>query len=706
MAEAPFPDCLRGRPVQSYVMRLPVVFLIALLLPAGVLAEPVRLTTDSDGQLIGPLSEYLEDPGGSLSLNDVQIENVVFRPTAMQRPGFGYTPSAYWFRFDVQNDRRTSTVALIELVSLIDSIRVFVLKENRVVQEFEAGRWLPMEKRAWPHRNFLFPIRLESQEQVTVYMRFQSQGSLLLPLTLWSQEAFARKDHVEQFVFGIYFGIIFVMAAYNLFLFWSVRDLSYLYYVLYIAGFGLIFAGVWGFGHELLWNWNMWWANYSLPFFIAFSCFWMLLFTMRFLNTRQIMGYVDYGFRALAVVAGLTMLFVLFSGMYGAGVRAALYLALATTALVLASSIIALVRGYRPARYFLLAFVALLVATVVVVFRNLALLPYNWFTNYSTLAGSAAEVVLLSLALGDRINTLRRERDLLQQQALEQERRLADSFARFVPREFLNLLGKQDITQIELGDQIQRSMTVLFSDIRSFTTLSESMSPAENFNFLNAYLKRMGPCIRSNGGFIDKYIGDAIMALFPGPADDALRAAIAMEASLAEYNQHRQNSNYAPVEIGIGIHTGTLMLGTIGTELRMQGTVISDAVNLGSRLEGLTQPYGARILVSEETYGRLSPELQSGMRYLGRVTVKGKRKAVDIYECFISRAEPARRLRQSTLAQFETAVAHLLAGRVETARQGFEAVLALDPEDRAARHYLERILSPPIDTGRTSPNLL
>ena len=400
------------------------------------------------------------------------------------------------------------------------------------------------------------------------------------------------------------------------------------------------------------------------------------------------------------------MLFVLFSGMYGAGVRAALYLALATTALVLASSIIALVRGYRPARYFLLAFVALLVATVVVVFRNLALLPYNWFTNYSTLAGSAAEVVLLSLALGDRINTLRRERDLLQQQALEQERRLADSFARFVPREFLNLLGKQDITQIELGDQIQRSMTVLFSDIRSFTTLSESMSPAENFNFLNAYLKRMGPCIRSNGGFIDKYIGDAIMALFPGPADDALRAAIAMEASLAEYNQHRQNSNYAPVEIGIGIHTGTLMLGTIGTELRMQGTVISDAVNLGSRLEGLTQPYGARILVSEETYGRLSPELQSGMRYLGRVTVKGKRKAVDIYECFISRAEPARRLRQSTLAQFETAVAHLLAGRVETARQGFEAVLALDPEDRAARHYLERILSPPIDTGRTSPDLL
>ena len=170
----------------------------------------------------------------------------------------------------------------------------------------------------------------------------------------------------------------------------------------------------------------------------------------------------------------------------------------------------------------------------------------------------------------------------------ENESRLAQlnkAYERFVPGQFLQYLEKSSIIDVELGDQVQLEMSVLFSDIRDFTTLSESMTPEENFKFINSYLSRMEPAIAENSGFIDKYIGDAIMALFSGEADNAVKAGISMLHRLIEYNQHRANSGYKPIKNGIGINTGFLMLGTVGGQNRMDSTVISDAVNLASRGE-------------------------------------------------------------------------------------------------------------------------
>ncbi len=180
----------------------------------------------------------------------------------------------------------------------------------------------------------------------------------------------------------------------------------------------------------------------------------------------------------------------------------------------------------------------------------------------------------------------------------EELRLTLNSYSRFVPREFLKCLNKQNILDVRLGDQALKEMTILFSDIRSFTSLSEKMTPRESFNFLNSYLKRMNPFIWNNNGFIDKYIGDAIMALFPDGEESALSAAIEMIKYLPIYNSHRSNCGYAPIEIGIGIHSGAVMIGTIGHETFMQGTVISDAVNLSSRLERLTKLYGVSLIVS------------------------------------------------------------------------------------------------------------
>ncbi|NES85186.1 MAG: PAS domain-containing protein, partial [Moorea sp. SIO2B7] len=176
---------------------------------------------------------------------------------------------------------------------------------------------------------------------------------------------------------------------------------------------------------------------------------------------------------------------------------------------------------------------------------------------------------------------------------------------RFVPREFLQLLKKNSIIDVDLGDNVHQEMSVLFSDIRGFTTLSEFMAPEDNFRFINAYLSRMAPAISEHRGFIDKYIGDAIMALFSGSADDAVGAGIAMLKTLAQYNTTRQRPDRPPLKIGIGINTGFMMLGTVGGKNRMEGTVISDAVNLAARLEGLTKIYRVSLLISNNTFLRL-----------------------------------------------------------------------------------------------------
>lgn len=211
---------------------------------------------------------------------------------------------------------------------------------------------------------------------------------------------------------------------------------------------------------------------------------------------------------------------------------------------------------------------------------------------------------------------------------------LVASSSLFVPTNFISLLGKNDITQLKFGDKIEKKLSVLFSDIRNFTNLSENMSVDENFNFINSYLKVMGPIIRESHGFIDKYIGDSIMALFPDEVESSINAALNMQEKLIEYNQNRKKSNYSPIEIGIGIHYGNLMLGTIGEAERMEGTVISDNVNLASRLEGLTKIYGCSIIISEAMLQNMKNAEAFKFRMLDTIRVKGKNNSVSIYQIF------------------------------------------------------------------------
>ena len=262
------------------------------------------------------------------------------------------------------------------------------------------------------------------------------------------------------------------------------------------------------------------------------------------------------------------------------------------------------------------------------------------------------------------------------------------SIERFVPKAFLSIMGKPSILSVKLGDNIRLNMTVLFSDIRNFTGQSEQMTPDENFAFINFYLERMGPVIRAHNGFIDKYIGDAIMALFE-KADDAVRASLAMLDTLASYNAERRDAGQPPMAIGIGLNTGSLMLGTIGEQHRMDGTVISDAVNLAARIESLTKTYGVGILISQNTYNQLSDPKAFAVRPIDVVVVKGKTKPVTILEVFDRNMETERAAKSRTRDLLQSGVEALSRRDTAAARTIFEQCLALFPGDPAATNLLK-----------------
>lgn len=262
------------------------------------------------------------------------------------------------------------------------------------------------------------------------------------------------------------------------------------------------------------------------------------------------------------------------------------------------------------------------------------------------------------------------------------------AYGRFIPHEFLHFLERDSIMDIQLGDQILKQMTVMFADIRDFTSISERLTPQQSFNFLNAYLRRAGPVIRNHNGFIDKYIGDAVMALFPGNADDAIHAAIQLQKEVSEFNLELEEQGLQSIKIGIGIHTGNLMLGTIGERERMETTVISDAVNLADRIQDLTKVYGNSIIITSNTLRDLSIPIPFNIRNLGHVQIRGKENVVEIYDVFNADTDTQVAKKISTRSLFEHGVKLFHLDELDDAMENFSTVLRSNPEDAVALCYL------------------
>ncbi|MEG4491654.1 adenylate/guanylate cyclase domain-containing protein [Microcoleus sp. D3_18_C4] len=278
--------------------------------------------------------------------------------------------------------------------------------------------------------------------------------------------------------------------------------------------------------------------------------------------------------------------------------------------------------------------------------------------------------------------------------AREQElEKLLQAYGRFVPDEFLQFLGKQSMVDFQLGDHVSKEMAIMFSDMRSFTTMAEQMTPQENFDFINNYLQQISPEIRKHNGFIVKYIGDGVMAVFPDGVDDAIQAGIVKLEQLQKYNQSRKINGDIPLKIGIGIHVGDTMVGIIGDANRMQADAISDHVNLTARLEGLTKYYGVSLLISGDVVQHLSQREKYHIRFLDRAIVKGRQEAILVCEVLDVEVEPVRSLKIQTLPIFEEGLQEYCQGNFAKAIVCFEQIVALNPDDKPSQLYLKRLQS-------------
>jgi class 3 adenylate cyclase len=305
-------------------------------------------------------------------------------------------------------------------------------------------------------------------------------------------------------------------------------------------------------------------------------------------------------------------------------------------------------------------------------------------------AGHLKLLVTLSLQASSAIeNALLYERNISEVREREEAiLRIHEVTKKFVPNEFIRSLGKETLTDVILGDQVEKIVTVLFTDIRDFTTLSENMTPEENFRFVSSFNARLGPIIRSHRGFINQYLGDSIMAIFPEEPEDALLAGIHMQQEVTRLNEERHQAGLPPIRAGIGMHTGPLIMGITGDEYRLDAATISDTVNTAARIESLSKHYHSDLLLSNDTLRLIPNADQYLIRNLGQVQLKGKLKLLSISECFDGRSAPEQDIKKQTLPVFREASQHFANGDFGKAIDLFGQVIEADKSDYAAILFL------------------
>jgi diguanylate cyclase (GGDEF)-like protein len=561
-----------GRAMSRFFAGLCLVSFLILSIAADALAgmAPLVLANGTASVLPTPYAEVLADPTGTLTLAEVEAAAPErFRPAAM--PGaeinFGYSASAYWLRFTLAPAADAASDWLLEIdYPTLDDVRVFAGR-----QSWHTGDLLPFAARPAQHRNFVFPLRIPTDATTTVYIRVASAGSLTVPLRLWSPAAFAHASHDTYAALSVYYGMLLSLMLYNLLLFISVRDVNFLSYVLFVAGMAIGQLSANGLGNEFLWpDWPAW-GNIAFPAGFAATGLFGALFTRGFLNTAANAPRID------KVVLGLAGLFAACIVLAPLHYQVAAILTSLAGALFSATAVVAgvrcLLRGQPGARYFLLAWSLLLVGVGVLGMRNLGWLPTTFFTTHAMQVGSALEMLLLSFALADRINSLRREKERAHAEALaakealvislrnaeqnlesrvaertqalesanrklETQRGMLHEMAHHDP---LTGLANRLLLELRLdhalrqGERYGRPLAVLLIDLDGFKPINDTHGHAVGDDVLVQVARRLEAVVRS-ADTVARLGGDEFVIVLEGirGIDDAEQVAAKIVATLAQ----------------------------------------------------------------------------------------------------------------------------------------------------------------------------
>jgi len=450
-----------------------LTFLVLMVIAVPIFANSVLSLDNKEKTFsIGKEVSYLEDFSGKLSIQDVNSKKYSqnFQKSNSDVLNFGYSRSVYWIRFTLKNRIKNEKWFLKIPYALLDDIHFYVSIENKGVLEKRGGRYYPFSKKEIKNRSFSFSLPKSHGKDMLCFLRIQSKDSLVVPLYIISEKNIYHSDHNEQLILGLYYGLVLIMIIYNLLIFFSIRNSNYIYYLYYVATLIVLHLffqlGLNGLLFEYIGD-SLWWSRTSIAFFISMGMVFSGLFCVKFLSTSKLLNKV------LIVIIGWAVVEVIlsFTINYYYAVQSAVLMSMIAGIVMTLAGFISLIRGNRAARIYLLSWLPIIFGGITYGLKVWGFIPSNFFTEYSFQMSSAMQAALLSLAMGDSINLLRKEHIKSQEQLLEEEKR-----ARKAQEEFSNKLEgiveertselKNILVKLEKQDKIMQSEMNLAADIQ------------------------------------------------------------------------------------------------------------------------------------------------------------------------------------------------------------------------------------------------
>ena len=610
-------------------------------------SNPLILYMDKIYDVI-PHAEIYEDKTGNLSFEEV-IEKE-FKPSNQNSYNFGFTSSVYWLRFQIKNQNSFLNDEWIFFVEYpqLDSVNFYFpidheKEEEDVYIEKEGGDQLPFAKRDIESRVLNFTVPFEISKDPVIYMRVHSISVMQIPVYLAPQRLFHMRDNETQIIMGIYFGIMLIMGFYNLFLFVSLREKIYLYYVLTVFFSILYMVSFHGYGYRHFWSEYPYIQNRVIHLSGLTTIFFLNLFTVEFLDTKKFAPFLD---KILKVLLLLSIPAFIISFFLSSNVPIILInlISLFYPGVLIASGIIVLRKGNKAARLYLVGWGFAAIVGSFTVMRSFGFVQDHRLLNYLSLITGSLEVAFFSFALADKINILKKAKaeaeekliSTLEEANQELEKRVKERTKELSRSNkqneslLLNILPNHVIERIKSHDEVLivdsiPFASILFADVVGFTKLSQTVAATDLIILLNNVFSHFDVLTMVHNLEKMKTIGDSYMVVggLPGTIDNHLEAMADLALDLLKFS-HQQElidllMKYPDFKIRVGIHCGPAVAGVIGLE-KIAYDIWGDTVNTASRMESYGLP--DMIHTSKQVYDQLKGKYIFEKR--GMIDVKGK----------------------------------------------------------------------------------
>lgn len=550
---------------------------------ASAAATPaaLRLAPGDSSFPLSPSLTYWHDTQASAGVEQAfrRAEADAFAPLPGGNPAFGFQSGAYWFYLPIENEQPDETRwLLVQEYALSDSLDLYLRYPDGHIEHQSGGDHAPFEDRFVRYRHPNFRVDLPAGQRVELLLRVQSESSMQVPLVLYSPKAFAELMRDAQFSNGLYYGIVLALLCYNLVLWLTLRDASYFWYLLHTAAFGLVLFTLNGYGFEYLWSNSAWLADAAVPLSICLALIGMQLFSRSFLDLPQrwpagnVACLCLVGFFALLGLASLWL-------PYSVATPIASRAVLVGVIWIITASLVMIYRGYRPARLFLLAWALFLTGTTAFTLLAFGVLPRNFWTQNGVQIGSALEMLLLSLALGNRYASLREENTRIVQETNEKlERGLIDR-----TRELRTTMAQLGEANVQLREYSRRDpltgafnrrhfhealreamqargtggkpLALLLLDLDHFKQINDAYGHLAGDDCLNAVARCLEEVAQARGGLAARFGGEEFVLVLPGAdAQAALQAAEAVRLRIQQQCVDSQGHSIR-LSASIGVHT-------------------------------------------------------------------------------------------------------------------------------------------------------